>query len=141
VEPDPFRARLVGARKAVQYKIGSSANLRQPSCHITHCYRVEFVVELALEARFNHAAGELKPKFLYLQPSRRVSRSALPYQPRGDEASVGAGRLAGRGHQVAVGLFRRGFLGLSFSTIFIIGEGAVSAFFVPTVRWRKTASL
>ena len=29
----------------------------------------------------------------------------------------------------------------SFSTTFIIGEGAVSAFFVLTVRWRRTASL
>src|SRR5262249_33159016 len=101
---------------------------------------IEFVIEFSLKARFDHTAAILEPEFLHLQSGRRVARFSLPYQPRGHNPTIGI-RGAGRGRQVDVACSDAAFLASSFSTIFIIGEGAVSAFLVPTVRCRRTASL
>jgi len=139
VQLDPLGTPAGGSEEAAQHEPATQFNLCQSLCHITYRDHVEFEIQLSLKARFDGAALEPESKFLYSQSARRVSHPALPYQPRRNHASVG--RVPGRIRQVDAACSDAAFLASSFSTIFIIGEGEVSAFLVPTVRWRNTASL
>ena len=139
MQPDPLGPPAGGSQEAAQQEPASQCNLRQPLCHITYRDHIDYEIKLSLKARFDRAALELESKFLHSQSGRRVSRPALPYQPRRNHASVR--RALGRIRQVDAACSDAAFLASSFSTIFIIGEGEVSAFLVPTVRWRRTASL
>jgi len=130
-------------QEPAQSELRPECHFSQPPCHIPHCNRIEFEIELPLETRLDHRPRVLETQLLYAQARGRVARGTLPYQPRRDRPSI---------HSAATGAAEpdqpadaagsdAAFLASSFSTIYIIGEGAVSAFRVPTVRWRSTASL
>lgn len=110
---------------------------RQPLRRVAQRDRVEFELQRSLRARFRHASLVRQVQFQYRDAGRRMAQIGTGRERGAELNPIQSPRRAA----YAAACSEAAFLASSRSTTFIIGDGAVSAFFMPTVRCRSTASL